>query len=50
MRTQARQEADEGTYGASDWVAHNEKLVTGLKKTIAVHDDPEIANGTVVHV
>lgn len=50
MLTQAKQEADEGTYGASDWVAHNEKLVAGLKKTIAVHDDQEIADGTVVQV
>lgn len=50
MLAQARTEMDEGTYGASDWVAHNEKAVTGLKKTIAVHDDPEIPDGTVVQV
>jgi len=50
MLAQAKSEVDEGTYGASDWVAHNEKLVEGLKKTIAVHDDPEIADGTVVQV
>ena len=41
---------DEGTYGASAWVAHNEKMVTVLKKTIAVHGDSEIPVGTVVQV
>lgn len=38
------------TYSASAWVAHNEKMVTGLKKTLAVHDSPEIVDGTVVQV
>jgi hypothetical protein len=50
MLAQAKSEVDEGTYGASDWVAHNEKLVAGLKKTIAVHDDPKIVDGTIVQV
>jgi len=30
--------AFQGRYGAGDWVAHNEKMVSGLKKTIAVHE------------
>jgi hypothetical protein len=50
MLAQAKGEMDEGTYGASDWVAHNEKMVDGLKKTVAVHEDGEIPVGTVVQV
>jgi hypothetical protein len=50
MLAQAKKEMDEGTYGASNWVAHNEKMVTGLKKTLAVHDNPEIVDGTAVQV
>jgi hypothetical protein len=48
MLAQAQAETDEGTFNASVWVAHNEKMVAGLKKTIAVHDNPEIPDGTVV--
>jgi hypothetical protein len=40
----------EGTYNASVWVEHNEKMVDGLVKTIAVHDDATIADGTMVQV
>jgi hypothetical protein len=50
MLAQAKAEMDEGTYGASDWVAHNEKMVAGLKKTVAVHENREIPVGTVVQV
>jgi hypothetical protein len=50
MLSQAKAEMDEGTYGASDWVKHNEKMVDGLKKTIAVHENAEIPVGTVVQV
>jgi hypothetical protein len=50
MLAQAKGEMDEGTYGASDWVAHNEKIINGLKKTIAVHANGEIPVGTVVQV
>ena len=48
MLALAKAEMDEGTRGASNWVAHNEKMVTGLRKTIAVHADKEIADGTIV--
>jgi hypothetical protein len=48
MLAQAKGEMDEGTIGASNWVAQNEKMIAGLKKTIAVHDNGEIADGTVV--
>jgi len=48
MRDQARQELDEGTFGAGPWVEHNEKMVEGLKMATAVHENPAIADGTVV--
>jgi hypothetical protein len=44
----ARTEMADGSYNASAWVEHNEKMVEGLTKTIAVHDNPEIADGTIV--
>jgi len=50
MLAQAKAAMDAGDYGASNWVAHNEKMVTGLKKTIAVHTDHEISDGTIVQV
>jgi hypothetical protein len=50
MLAQAKTETDEGTYGASAWVAHNTKMVEGLRKTVAVHEEPAIADGTVVQI
>lgn len=50
MLDMAKTEMADGTYNASAWVTHNEKMVDGLKKTIAVHDDPSIADGTLVQV
>lgn len=50
MLVQAKAKMDEGSYGASDWVAQNQKMVAGLKKTLAVHDDSEIADGAVVQI
>jgi hypothetical protein len=46
----ARLEMNEGTYNASSWVEHNEKVVDRLKKAISVHRDPNIADGTVVQI
>jgi hypothetical protein len=50
MLSQARQEMAEGTFGAGPWVEHNERLVDGLKKTLAAHADGGIADGTIVQV
>lgn len=50
MLAQARAETDEGTFNASVWVAHNARMVDGLKKALAVHADEGIADGTVVQV
>jgi hypothetical protein len=46
----AESEVQEGTYGASNWAEHNRKLVDGLKRIIAVHDDKSISEGTPVQV
>ena len=48
MLSVAKAEMADGTYGASDWVAHNEKIVAGLEKTLAVHADQSIDDGTAV--
>jgi hypothetical protein len=50
MLAQAQAEQNEGTFNASVWVAHNERMVDGLKKALAVHADEGIADGTVVQV
>jgi hypothetical protein len=50
MLSQAKSEMDEETRGASAWVAHNTKMVEGLKKTIAVHANTTIADGTIVQI
>ncbi|MCK1627502.1 hypothetical protein IVA98_31185 [Bradyrhizobium sp. 160] len=50
MLAQAKAEMDEGTYGASDWVAHNQKIVDGLRKTLAVHENPDLEDGKMVQV
>ncbi|MBR0910165.1 hypothetical protein [Bradyrhizobium japonicum] len=46
----ARAEMADGTYNAAAWVDHNERVVDGLKKTVAVHADPTIPDGTMVQV
>lgn len=50
MLEQAKAEMDEGTYGASNWVTQNKRMIEGLKKTIAVHEDAHIADGTPVQI
>lgn len=46
----AEQEVEDGTYGAGPWLEHNRKLVEGLSRILAVHDDANIADGTPVQV
>jgi hypothetical protein len=48
MLDEARAEMADGTYNASAWVEHNEKMVDGLRKTVAIHQAPDIPDGTVV--
>jgi integrase len=50
MLDAARAELADGTYNAATWVAHNAKMVDGLKKILAVHDNTEIADGTAVQI
>ncbi|MFF9548479.1 hypothetical protein [Methylobacterium fujisawaense] len=44
----AREEMAEESFGASNWVAHQERMQAGLKAVLAVHDDPAVADGTLV--
>ncbi|MBI5129871.1 MAG: hypothetical protein HZA66_10540 [Rhodopseudomonas palustris] len=50
MLALAKAEMDYGNSGAGPWVEHTEKMVNGLKKTIAVHADPDTPDGTLVQV
>jgi hypothetical protein len=43
-------EVGDGTYGASNHLEHIELVVGGLKKAIAIHDDPTIPDGTLVQL
>jgi hypothetical protein len=47
---EASTEGESGAIGASNWVAHNERLVIDLVTILAVDDNPEIADGTLVPV
>jgi len=46
----AVREAEEDTYGASNYVAHHRSMVEGLRRILAVHNDPGIPDGTLVQL
>lgn len=46
----AIREAEEDTYGASNYVAHNRSMVEGLRRILAVHNDADIPDGTLVQL
>ncbi|MGY4595659.1 hypothetical protein ACVWXL_003405 [Bradyrhizobium sp. GM22.5] len=46
----ARSEMADGIFNASAWVEHNERVVAGLQKTVAVHQDPDIPDGAFVQI
>jgi hypothetical protein len=50
MLAQAKQAVGEGEGDAGPWVEHNEKMIAGLRKAVAVHQDTAIADGTIVQV
>jgi hypothetical protein len=50
MLADAQAEASDGTFGASNWVEHNSKLVDGLRRIVAVHEDNTIPDGRPVQV
>jgi hypothetical protein len=49
MLADAEKETSEETYGASNFVEHNRKVVTGLEKVLGIHNDASIPDGTLVH-
>jgi len=46
----AVREAEEETYGASNYIAHHRTMVEGLRRILAVHNDPDVPDGTLVHL
>ena len=46
----AEAEVADGTYGASNYVAHHRRMRDALDAVLAVHDDPYIEDGTLVHL
>jgi hypothetical protein len=48
MLAQVKGGTAEGEAGAGPWAEHQEKMVAGLRKALAVHQDPAIADGTIV--
>lgn len=49
MLADAEKETSEETHGASNYVAHNRKVVTGLEKVLEIHNDAGIPDGALVH-
>jgi integrase len=45
----AIQEAEEETYGASNYVTHIRSVVDGLRNIVDVHKDPSVPKGMIVH-
>ena len=46
----AEEAMDDGDYGADLWVADHRSHLAKLASMLAVHDDPGIADGTVVNL
>ncbi|RIY03766.1 hypothetical protein D3218_03250 [Aureimonas flava] len=46
----ALEEVAEETFGASNHLNHIRLIVNGLRRIVAVHNDPSIPDGTLVHV
>lgn len=46
----AVREAEEETYGASNYITHHRTMVEGLRRILAVHNDPDIPDRTIVHL
>lgn len=50
LLAEAQAEASDGTYGASNFVAHHERMRDALRVVLDTHADPTIADGTLVQV
>jgi hypothetical protein len=44
----ARAETEEGTYGAANWLKHQERTVRNAQKALAIHDDDNLEDGTII--
>jgi len=47
---QAEKELADGTYGANNWLVHHKKVAARLERILAVHNDPNIPDGTIVYL
>ncbi|MPR11368.1 hypothetical protein [Microvirga tunisiensis] len=48
LLSKAQVESADGTYGAGRWVESHQRMARGLKTILAIHNDPEIPDGTLV--
>ena len=48
--TKAESELEKGAYGANNWLAHHRRVAASLAKILAIHDDPQIPDGTIVYL
>ena len=46
----ARAEHEDGTWGADNWLAAHETTADALRRIVAVHDDAEVPDGTLVQL
>lgn len=46
----AAAEMDDGTCGAGNYVEHHRRMAAGYERMLAIHDDPEIEDGTLVQI
>lgn len=46
----ARTEDEDGTWGADNWLAAHETTADALRRIVAVHDDDQVADGTLVQL
>jgi hypothetical protein len=48
--SRALAEVEDETYGASNYVEHHRRMAAGYRRMLAIHDDPEIEDGTLVQI
>jgi hypothetical protein len=48
LLAKAQAEAADETYGAGRWAQSHERMARGLRAIMAIHNDPEISDGTLV--
>lgn len=50
LLAKAKLEVAAETYGAGRWEAAHQRTIDGLARIIAIHEDPTIPDGTLVHL